>query len=240
MVRQADVQKTRCSNMAHSSVNGVPKKGGAGGSYTWEGAAEVTYEPFGFDSTDVGVVTVMVPSSEAIMKEDTSVQFEENLEDHEAFPCLPTPFMKRKECEQVASPTPDTELPADLADKWVVVAPPESDSLCPDALDSVNTQANARQMRCEVDNNNDSAYAIDWSRAGLPQSIMRQIIKASMNATHQGLYAKEHASTLPLDMLRAQTAQNGATSRQSSRSRKNSISRSSSKPRVVKQPIGRR
>jgi len=59
----ANVQnKDRRSNMATSSVNQPPKKSGAGGSYTWGSATDVTdYEPMGLDGMSPKVVTSTGP-----------------------------------------------------------------------------------------------------------------------------------------------------------------------------------
>merc|ERR1719327_2275068 len=117
------------------------------------------------------------------MDQGVSAPFEVNLEDQEAFPCLPSSSIKSKDSSEVALPSPDTALPGDLAAEWVVVSPPGTDSPCQGALDLFDAQhprnmfakkAKGKSMASEGETEA-SGLAFDWSKTGLPRSFMKQI-----------------------------------------------------------------
>merc|ERR1712216_12185 len=72
---------------------------------------------------------------------------------------------------------------------------------------------------------------IDWSQEGVPTEVKKQILHASMTASHRGPYGQEQISSVPLNVLRTQN-------RSSSMKRQNSTPktpRSQSKPRAIQQ-----
>jgi len=127
MVRQVEAEKPRRSNMAYSSINAAPKKGGAGGCFTWGvGGEETGYEPYLSDMNNLSGVTV-VPHSEPILNHGSFAPFDVQLEDEDAFPCLPTSAKKLQQDCDVASPAPEKDPSPEPADEWVIVVPPDAD-----------------------------------------------------------------------------------------------------------------
>jgi hypothetical protein len=232
MVRQVEVEKTRRSNMAWSSINSAPKKGGAGGGYTW-GVADLTdCDLVGVDFNSLNVMTVTVSQNTPYEMNGASAPFVTDLDDEGAFPCLSCSNKKLEQDNQVVSPAAEIALSPQAVDDWIIVAPsPESELI-------ENQQPRNRSAR--KPSNHERPLTIDWSEVGIPREVNKQIIKACNSASHQGLYAKEQASTLPLDILRAQNVDNSRRSNSAPRSRQQSVPRSHSKPRIMKQPVGRR
>lgn len=130
-------------------------------------------------------------------------------------------------------------------DEWVMVPPPSADSLRPGALDMVDGQHPRNlfakkphtKQTAQLQGAQDRAWAIDWSQEGMPHEVKSHLIKAKMDAFSRGILAKE---TMPLDILREQNVASRQRQSSASRSRENSTTRSHSKPRVIKQPNGRR
>jgi hypothetical protein len=249
MVRQAEITKPRHTNMSHSSINAAPKKDGSGGSYTWGDVAEVTdYELVGFDVNSVGVITAAAPCSRQVAQTVSSAPLDVNLEDQEAFPSLLTSTMKLQKVGKPTShpPAPEMALPMEDPMDWVIVLAPTANTLRTGALDLVDGQhprnlfAKKPHVKQAVAERSAQEQNIDWSQAGIPNEVKTQIIKASRNAAHQGVYAKEQAPTLTLDMLRAQNVASSRRENSASRSRQNSVPRSRSKPRTIQQPTSRR
>jgi hypothetical protein len=249
MVRQAEIMKPRHTNMIHSSINAAPKKDGAGGSYTWGDAAEVTdYELLGFDANSVGVVTSAAPCSIQVAPTVLPAPLDVKLEDHDAFPSLLTSTTKLQKVGKPTSqlPAPELALPMEDPMEWVIVPPPSASTLRTGALDSAGGQhpRNLFAKKPYVKQLPAEEFAqersIDWSQSGIPNEVKTQIIKASRNAAHQGLYTKEQAPALPLDLLRVQNNANRRRENSASRSRQNSVPRSRSKPIIIQHPTGRR
>jgi len=269
MVRQAEVMKPRRSNMIHSSINAADKKEGAGGNYTWGGVAEVTdYELIGFDVNSVGVVTTAAPCSRPIVATVSVAPLDVNLEDQEAFPSLLTSTMKLQKVSKPTSVAPTPEMPLPMEDptedpmeepiedpmedtmedpmEWVILPAPSASTLRTGALDLVDGQhprnlfAKKPHVKQAAAEGSAQERNIDWSQSGIPNEVKTQIIKASRNAAHQGVHAKEQATTLPLDMLRAQNVASSRRENSASRSRQNSVPRARSKPRTIQQPTSRR
>lgn len=247
MVRQVETEKSRRSNMAYSSINAAPKKGGAGGCFTWGvDSQETGYEPYLSDMNNLSGVTV-VPRSEPILNRGLVAPFDVQLEDQNAFPFLPTSAKKMQQDCDVGSPALETASEPEPADEWVIVMPPGADSLRQGALDIVDGQhprnlfakkPSAKKVTKDA-NGQDRSMAIDWSQMGIPQEVKKQIVQAYADASHRSPYVKEQASTLPLDMLRSQNAASNHRSNSASRARQNSVPRSRSKPRMTKQSGGR-
>jgi hypothetical protein len=245
MVRQVEVEKSRRSNMAHSSVNAPLKKGGAGGSYTWGSVLDITdYELHGFETDFIGVVTSSFAKWSSEGENQDCAPFDARLDDAEIFPCLPTSAVKPQQSSLAPMPAEDDSLQLEPAAEWVIVAPPSMESIRPGALDVVDGQHPRNMLakrRCSKTAQHSSAQlrAIDWSEAGIPDQVKRQIIRSGLNASHRGLYSKD-ATTIPFEVLRVQNVAHNRCQRSSSRSRQSSLPRSRSKSLNIKQPNTRR
>jgi len=210
MVRQVEVEKHRRSNMAHSSVNASAKKGGAGGSYTW-GTAMQTVDYELFGIDFESIrITPADIPSSAPIAEHAS--FDVSLDDNDSFPSLSASTKAEEVC------APESAAPEEVGSDWVVVTP-EADSPHPGADALVDAQHPLHQAERTMREGGvkERPMAIDWSQVGIPPKV---------------------TSGLPLDMLRAQNA--ASKQRPNSVSRQKSVPRSGSKPRMIKQPNGRR
>jgi hypothetical protein len=230
MVRQIEVAKDRRSNMAHSTVNAPAKKGGAGGNYTWGSAMKIAdYELFGIDFESIRVTTADIRSSMPITEHAC---FNVSLDDQDLFPPLSTTTKAEEVC------APESAVPEEVSD-WVVVTPEVLPDTLVDAQHPRHLFGKKSQAKRAVGEGGgkERPMTIDWSQAGIPQEVKKQILKACMSPSHEGPYAKKDAPTLPLDVLRAQNV--ASKQRSSSMSRQKSVPRSASKPRMMKQPNGR-
>jgi len=89
-VHAAMDDKDRRSRMATSTMHAPAKKGGAGGQWTWGGAADVRdYEPSGLVGSKVTVVPVQ-PPSQAMGHVISANSKGVNIESTTQFPSLPT------------------------------------------------------------------------------------------------------------------------------------------------------
>lgn len=245
MVRQVEAEKPRRSNMANSSVNAPLRKGGAGGSYTWGSVLNTTDQEFhGVDMNLIDVVTSSAAKFASLEEKISCAPFDANLDDAEAFPCLPTSEVKSQQMGPAAVPVEEASSPLEPSAEWIIVAPPNMDCIRPGALDTVDSQ-HPRNMLAKkrstkhAQSFSEQSWTLDWSEAGIPQEVKRQIIKSSLTASHRGLYSKD-ATTIPLDALRMQSVASMRCQRSSSKSRQNSMPRSRSKPVNIKQPVARR
>jgi hypothetical protein len=212
--------------MANSTVNASAKKDGAGGSYTWGTAMQTAdYELFGIDFESIRVTTAYVANSSPVADQ---APFDVSLDDNDAFPCLSS-------TKAVEVGAPESAAPEEAESDWVVVTP-EADSSPPNPLRLVSKKKQARRAQRAADPK-ERPMTIDWSQVGIPQEVKMQILKSCISPTHEGPYAKEHEGSLPLDILRAQTA--ASKQRPNSVSRQRSVPRSGSKPRMIKQPNGK-
>lgn len=251
MVRQVEVEKPRRTNMVNSSINTAPKKGGAGGNFTWGATAEAAYyyESFGPELNLAGVI--VAPTSESIEWKGSNAPFDMNLENLQLFPCLST-TIKSKEADQATTMASETPAPIEQPADWVVVTPPSEDSSsppsCTDGFALVNAPHSTKRSSKKIDVNQiapegalgERALTIDWSQEGMPQEVTKKIIKASLSSSHRGLYGNGAARSLSVDALRAQHTSSKHRQDSRSKSRHNATPRSQSKPRVIKQPTGRR
>lgn len=152
---------------------------------------------------------------------DTSPACSLHLDDEEAQP-------RKEDKTESAEPTMDWILvPASKADLF--------DKQHPRNL--FGKKQDAKQVKSQ-----ESSYklelGIDWSQEGIPTEIKKQIIHASVTASHRGFHAKDQASPVPIGVLRAQNHV-GSYKRENSVPKK--TPRSASKPKVLKQPAaGRR
>lgn len=229
MVRQVEVEKTRRSNMSNSSVNAPAKKGGAGGSYTWGSAMEtMDYELLGIGCESIRVTTADIPRTAPIAE---AASFDVCLDDNDAFPSLSGPARGEKVDAQ------GSNAPEEVSLDWVFVTPEAetcADTIAPRLIEK---KSSGKKPTCE--SGAERSMSIDWSQAGIPHEVKTLILKeACTKLNHEGPYGKQHASTLPLDMFRAQNAAHNQ--RASSLSRQKSVPRSRSKPKMIKQPNGRR
>jgi len=238
MVRPVEVEKPRRSNMAHSTVNAPAKKGGAGGSYTWGDAMEAAdYEPYG-----IGVESIRVAMADASCFTPTAAHasFDISLNSNDAFPSLPASH----KAAEISAPEDVAAEDEEIASDWVVVAP-EADVSRSSTVTLADAQhprhlftkkARAKRTTC-TGSSQERPMTIDWSQTGIPHEVKTQILKACMTSNHEGPYVKQQASTLPLDMFRAENV--ASKQRANSASREKSVPRSRSKPRMIKQPNGR-
>lgn len=255
-MRQCEVAKPRRSNMTNSSINAPSKKGGAGGSFTWGTAGDVIEDDLiGFDVSSVGITAAPAPIDAPI---DTSpLDGRLSLDDKEQFPALTAsmttpekvskPVMKKQsETEDV---TANVETAEEVTQDWIVVPKTEVaaarghnenrkpsntyDNQHPRNMFRRTPQA---KRATSTDRRRMPDIDIDWSQAGVPTEVKKQIIHASMTPSHRGPYGKEQVSAVALNVLRTQN-------RGSSTKRANSepkTPRSQSKPRAIQQPVGRR
>lgn len=249
MVRQSEVAKNRRTNMSHSSINAPPKKGGAGGSFTW-GAPEdvVDYLLVGFDANTIGITAAPAPNEEAICKTPAPLACNLSLDDKEQFPALaPSSMTPAKVSKASSEDESQVELTAEETQDWVLLSAADANAKVtencksPDLYDSQHprntftkktqtkrSKSTERRQAPEID--------IDWSKAGMPTEVTKQILHASMTASHRGPYAKEQGSQVPANVLRSQN-RSSSSKRQNSEPR---TPRSQSKPRAIHQPAGRR
>jgi len=213
------------------------------------------YESIGFDANSVGVVTKVAPCQRPCMPTVAVAPLDVQLEDRKAFPSLLTSSMKVQKAVKPTSETPVPEIAVPMEDpledlmedstEWVIIPAPSASTLRTGALDLVDGQ-HPRNLFAKKPNVKQAAEGsvpergIDWSQAGIPNEVKSQIIKASRNAAHQGVHATGQATTLPLDMLRAQNVASSRRENSASRSRQNSVPRARSKPRTIQQPTSRR
>jgi hypothetical protein len=229
MVRQVEVEKTRRSNMSNSSVNAPAKKGGAGGSYTWGSATDIVdYQLLGIGCESIRVTTADIPRTAPIAE---AASFDVCLDDNDAFPSLSGLAVVEKVCAH------ESNASEEVSPDWVFVTP-EADTL-DDKVVSVDSRKKSSGKKPTCESGTERSMSSDWSQAGIPHEVKIQLLKeACTSLNHEGPYGKQHASTLPLDMFRAQNAAHNQ--RASSLSRQKSVPRSRSKPKMIKQPNGRR
>jgi hypothetical protein len=184
----------RRSNMANSTMNAPPKKGGAGGGYTWGSPLDVIdFEPVGVTGS-VGVVVgtqslPIVTSPTAVIAGPTT-SFQMN---QQAFPALGA-------------------APAKVAvSSWGPGAMPQTvvsgAAIRPGAVEVVGQQhprnlfaRKARPQQTQVVATQVQGGMIDWSQSGMPVETMQSIVR---QAAHLGPYQTAGTTTLPLDTLRA-------------------------------------
>merc|ERR1719261_1628821 len=149
--------------------------------------------------------------------------------------------------EKVSNPSAESssqeEVGAEEVQDWIILSTAEArekfignvesvdmyDGQHPRNLFSKKTQAKRAKS---TERNRVSEVGIDWSQEGMPIEVKKQIVRASMTASHRGPYAKEQASPIPLNVLRTQN-RSGSIKRQNSLPK---TPRSQSKPRVIQQP----
>lgn len=246
MVRQAEVAKTRRSNMANSSVNTPPKKGGAGGSFTWGAAEDVAdYELVGFDAKTIGISAA--PAQIDAPADTNALVCNLSLDDKEEFPALVAKTMTPEKVSKPAAEAPsEVETTAEVEKDWIMlpvadVSKKNGNVKSADAYDGqhprnmFNKKAQVKRAK-STERHQVSERGVDWSGEGMPTEVKRQIIHASMTASHRGLYAKDQAAPVPINMLRTQN-RSSSTKRQNSGCK---TPRSQSAPRPIQQPVGRR
>lgn len=181
----------RRTNMANSSVNAPPKKGGAGGGYTWGSPLDVTdYEPVGVTGS-VGVVTQSLPvvSSPTAVAAGTPTSFQMT---QQAFPnALGAAPAKVAVSSWGPGALPQTVVSGSAIRQGVSVGQQQPRNLFARKARPQQTQVVATQVQDGM---------IDWSKSGMPVETMQAIVR---QAAHLGPYATAGPTTLPLDTLRA-------------------------------------
>jgi hypothetical protein len=211
--------KDRRTRMLVSSVNAPAKKGGAGGGYTWGSVQDVTYlegqsvtavgvaTTFAATPTNVGVITAPAPQ----VVQPVQVLQAPNIMDQSAFPSLgaapvvsPVQSWGGSRVMTVGTGTMVAAAPAALSEA----------SLRPGALDVFNSQ-HPRNMFAKKPYVRPATTLvetaspvqeglIDWSKAGLPDAVVKSILTSNQGAAHLGPYAMAAPSSVPLEVLRPQ------------------------------------
>merc|ERR1719498_1776090 len=192
-------QKDRRTNMATSSVNAQPAKGGAG-AYSWGSPTDVKdFEPAGVDMSKVGVQ--IVPQVQVVQQAPAVVYSH----DDSAFPALGASDVTRVAATNWAPGT-------------VYAAAPTSVSIqpAPCVVRSIGTEfgpSHPRNQFATLPTKTVSstvvqaAPVVDWSASGgLP--VASQLIRAGGGAAHVSplFLESKPAQQVPLTVLRAQTA----------------------------------
>lgn len=177
------------------------KKGGAGGAYTWGSPMDQAgFESFGVSPVS-GVTIASAPATTSTVV--TSQPMNVSIQDASAFPTLGgAPVVSRGPVTSWG-PTPATTV------GYVTLG---ESSLRTGALDVVdgthprNTFAKKPYIRpaTTVATTTNAGGMIDWSQAGMPEAVMKQILTASANTgnAHLGPYGQP-APPVALDTLRA-------------------------------------
>jgi len=188
----------RRSNMINSSVNQPAKKSGAGGSYTWGTAMDVTdYAPVGI-TQPVGVVTAQAPT---IVTQTVAAPAFKMSDD--AFPALGGgPAVTGVPASVVQANTRwGPALPRVLGDHAV------RSSAVVGQQQPRNLFAKPANMTRRAENTQVVAQAqegtIDWSKAGIPQAVVQTIVKSPQAMAHLGQYGTA-APQVPLETLQVQ------------------------------------
>jgi len=205
------------------------KKGGAGGSYTWGTPMDVQdYESVGVTGAGVTVAAAPVTMAPIVSAAPMSV----SIQDTSAFPTLG------------GSPVVSRGVTTWGPQKVTL----SEDSLRVGAVDMVGAQ-HPRNMFAKkpyvrpattIATAPTSSGLIDWSQAGIPDAVVKQILSSNANtgAAHLGPYGTA-APVVPLETLRTTNA--GYVSQQQMYAPKITkfAAPSSSKPVVIQQPVKR-
>lgn len=198
---QASVtSQDRRSGMANSSVKAPPKKGGAGGSYTWGSALDVTdYESKGLPVTGIGVVTSIGPT---VVTSPTAVASPTFQLDQGAFPTLGATVQPRV----VSGWGPGPRTQVTLA----------STSLRPGALEVIDSthprnlfakKPTVRTGTTTIAKAPVQERTIDWSSTGMPEALVKAVLQPT--PAHLGPYGQAAVPIAQETLL----ARNAATQR---------------------------
>lgn len=207
-------EQDRRTRMIASSVNQPAKKGGAGGSYTWGSPMDVKdFEPVGIPS-GYGVVTSPVATSPTATVVSPTFQM-----DQAAFPAIGTGSLPVSTWGTSGVKIVSGSQPTAQFAQQAVLA----NNLRPGALEVIdsthprNTFAKKPYIRPATTTIQAAPAGdglIDWSKAGMPEAMMKAIVTSNAGAAHLGPYQQAAPSVLPLDVLRTRNVANQAQLRQ--------------------------
>jgi len=199
-------EKDRRTRMVASSIKAPPKKGGAGGQFTWGSATEVDwYDPVGLAAAPtVGVVTApatpVVMTTAPMQMVTTSSAVDLNVRDRKQFPTLgaPTvPLSARTVTGGVWASPPaappvlnDNFVRAGMVGQFDAQHPRNMFAKKPHVI----TTAPSEQQQ--------QVPAIDWSNDGIPKTVQQSIVRSMANPAHLSPYVQQ-AQPTPVSSLRA-------------------------------------
>jgi len=190
------MDKDRRTRMVTSSMKAPPKKGGAGGQFTWGSATEVDwYDPIGHTGVAVGVVTGSAVAD--VMYPQVGTEMGVNVRDSQHFPALGGIITIPLSSRTVSGGC----WPAPLA------APPilGEKSVRAGMLGEFDAQ-HPRNMFAKKPHvipsfPAEQQGAIDWSRDGIPKQVQQSIVHSMSNPAHLSPYVQQPEQKVPLGML---------------------------------------
>lgn len=203
--------KDRRTNMAYSSVNAQPAKGGAGGAFTWGSAADVPmdYVPQGAVTQGVGVQVMPAASTSVIVQQPTTYTYSDS-----AFPTLGAGTVQAAPVQAAWGGTAVSAPTVMAAPPVVYSAPPvvQSSSVVI-SQDNIRTVdggfdgTHPRHLFAVKPNKPTSAVAtVDWSATGVPQATTSTIVQANNPAHLSPVASIPTPVQIPISQLRAQMA----------------------------------
>jgi hypothetical protein len=208
----ADI-KDRQSNMAYSSVNAQPAKGGAGGQYTWGSPTDVTdYVAAGIDTSGLGVQTRMVQGGVVV---EPAVPYAAQASE---FPPIGNP-VQAKPVQWGAPATTFVAAPAVMATPFAVMAAPPAVYAAAPATTTTAPVLTVREgvefdqshprhqfaKKPQVTPSGSVIQAIDWSSGGMPTQVQSAIIQAGGGRAHASPVVQlQPAQPVPLTVMRTQ------------------------------------
>jgi hypothetical protein len=206
------------------------------------------------NSTNLDCATPLEPVS--------ATCFDVDILDEQAFPRLVSPQQKvevqkvpqvmnsvltesssgvtKNDESQDVLPLEQVEAKDELLEDWIVLPSGDSNDASLTTREKSFDGRHPRHVFAKQDttkraNSKTEAWELDWSQAGIPREIKRQLIHGSSDASHRGIHANKQSAPLPLSALRSQSI--GSSRRQNSTPR---TPRAQSKPRMIHQPTKRR
>jgi len=199
------MEKDRRTRMVTSSVKAAPKKGGAGGQFTWGSATEVDwYDPVGLSiGAPVGVVTG--PAAAEVTYPQVNNGLGVNVGDPEHFPDLGHAGL--------------TVMSTSIASRALCRPPPPAVPAAPPSWGEHSVRAgmlgefdgqHPRNMFAKKPHivtvssptEQQQAVAIDWSNAGIPKRVQQSLVHSFSNPAHLSPYVQQPQQKVPLGMLR--------------------------------------
>lgn len=201
--------KDRRTNMAHSSVNAQPAKGGAGGAFTWGSATDVPMDYVPQAGAVQGVGVQVMPVSSSVIVQQQPVEYTYS---NAAFPALGTSTTYQPMSAAWGGAAAATVVPVSAAPPPMVYAAPPMQSVII-SQDNIRTVeggfdgTHPRHLFAVKPNKPASAVAVvDWSATGVPQAVTQTIVQAH-NPAHLSPVATIPAPVqVPISQLRAQVA----------------------------------
>jgi len=192
------MDKDRRTRMVNSSMKAPPKKGGAGGQFTWGSATEVDwYDPFGHTGAPVGVVIGSAVAD--VMYPQVSTDMGVNVRDPQHFPALggiiPIPLSSQT-VSGGCWPAPPAPPPI-LGEKSVRAGMLGEF----DAQHPRNMFAKKPHVIPSSPAEQQGLAAIDWSHDGIPKQVQQSIVHSMSNPAHLSPYVQQPEQKVPLGML---------------------------------------